>query len=431
MALVPEKVEPDLASPKPTPPTRRRRLLLAAVLLLAAGWLGGRQLWAWHHWRTAQEAMERFDFVEALDQFERCLRVWPGSTAVRLEAARAARRGNVLDHFDVYLSACEKQGVTAETALERELLRAQRGDLPPTLELPLQRLIQEDHPQVISILEALGRGYTQTFRLGGALEVYKHLIERRPDHKWAYFWRGNILEENEHEADAVIDYRRAVELDPKRTEFRVRLAVALVEFGKVSDAWPYLAELLNETPDRADVVFAAARCQRDLGDRARALEYLDQLLKEHPEHAEGWAERGRIAGYQGEAAEALGCLRRAFAIDSRSPGIGHALYTELTAQGLHDEAKRVFEISERSKKQFERFRLVLDKLSKDGTNVELRYELGVLCLNNKGEAGALRWFSSVLLLDPGHKKTHAVLADYYQRKGDTASAAYHRQQLGN
>jgi tetratricopeptide (TPR) repeat protein len=428
MALVPEKVEPDVATPRPS--SRRRRLLVGVVLLLVAGWFGGRQAWAWYHWRTAQEAMERFDFGEALEHFERCVRVWPGSTSVRLAAARAARRGNVLDRFDEHLSACEKQGVTADTALERELLRTQQGDLPPELELPLQRLIQEDHPQAVSILEALARGYIQTFRLGGALEVFKHLIERQPDHKWAYFWRGNILEENEHEADAVIDYRRAVELDPKQTEFRIRLAAALVEFGKASDAWPYLAELLQETPDRAEVLFAAARCQRDLGDRARAMEYLDSLVKVHPEHAEGWAERGRIAGYQGDADEALRSLRRAFEIDSRSPGIGYALFNELTAQGKQDEAKKVWEVHDRTKKQFERFRKVLDKLSKDGTNVELRYELGTLCLANKSEAGALRWFSSVLLLDPAHKKTHAVLADYYQRKGDTARAAYHRQQLG-
>src|SRR5438132_801788 len=93
------------------PPRRRLRrwviLLVGVGVLGLGGWLGGLQLWAWHHFRAAEQALHRYDFPEALAHLERCLRVWPNSVATRLQAAQAARRADLLERAEVYLTACE------------------------------------------------------------------------------------------------------------------------------------------------------------------------------------------------------------------------------------------------------------------------------------------------------------------------------------
>jgi tetratricopeptide (TPR) repeat protein len=444
MAPVPDNVEPVAMPAAPAPGRRRRWFVLAGavLVLLAAGWIGGWQAWGWHHWRLAQQAMQRLDFSNALEHYECCVRVWSGSVPVRLESARAARRcmnvestkpgrpEYLFGRFDEHLSVCEKKGMTEHTALERVLLRAQEGDMPRDVEESLLGRLLADHAEAVSIDEAMAVGYIVSFRHVAADKVLADLLRREPEHKWAYTWRANIREENDRLPDAVRDLQRAVEIDPKSTEFRLRLALALVHDRRAAEAWPHIEELLQQTPSDAQVLLAAAQCQRDLRNRPRAMELLERLLEEHADHAEAWALRGRIAGEQGDAPEAIRCLRQAFELEPRDYQTGHALYNELTAQGKDAEARLVFQKSERAKQQALRFKEIWGLLGKDGGNVALRHELGTMFLKNGNEASALRWFDTVLKIDPDYRPTHRALAEYYEQAGNAEATERHRERAG-
>jgi tetratricopeptide (TPR) repeat protein len=400
------------------------------VLFAFGSWLGGRQLLGWHHWRAGRATMQRFDFSTALEHFECCLRVWPGSSSVQMEAARAARRLNRYDRFEELLAACEKHGSPEQTALERELALAQQGILKPDVEKALQDLADANHPEAVSILEALSRGYLTSFRTGFAMLALEKLIERAPDHAWAHYWRGNVLADEDHLSDAIPDFRRAVGLAPNATLFHVRLAVALVKEGNATDAWPHVAVVLRQEPANVDGLLAAAKCQRDFGDREKALEYLKQLLAEYPKYAEGWELCGLIASDEGDAAEAVRYLRKAFLLAPRSYSIGFSLFNELTGQGKQSEAKVVLNEIDDLKKQGERLKALREQLNEDGRNVAIRHELGTLFLKFGNEAMALQWFESVLQIDPAYRPTHAALADYHRRKGNKDAAIYHQRQAG-
>ena len=54
-------------------------------------------------------------------------------------------------------------------------------------------------------------------------------------------------------------------------------------------------------------------------------------------------------------------------------------------------------------------------------------EVGMILLRNGHDQEGLRWLSSVLQENPGHRPTHAALADYYERSGNPLLAARHRQ----
>src|SRR5438067_2119586 len=107
----------------------RRRVLLAALLVLL-GLAAGGHLWARWHYRQAQEALGRHDFAGAQQHLMQCLKVWPQSADVHLQAARAARKAGAFDETERLLRRCRELGGDADAIdLEHLLLRVQRGEL--------------------------------------------------------------------------------------------------------------------------------------------------------------------------------------------------------------------------------------------------------------------------------------------------------------
>jgi tetratricopeptide (TPR) repeat protein len=431
---LPEKNVPLPVEKNPAPQVRRRfhRLAIALAslgLLGLAGWLIGRHAWAARHERAAEQAIQRYDFGEALDQLEQALRIGQDTVATRLQAARAARRAERLDRAEEHLAVCEKKGARMETALERIMLRVQQGDLAET-ERPLQLLIEAGHPDSVLLLEALVRGYLATSRMGDAHAALNDLIKRDPENGWAYFSRASLYDTLHRTAEALPDYRRAVELAPRQSEFRLGLALALLQAGQTATAGPHFDELLRQRPNDPRVLLGAARHQRACAQPARALEYLGRLLHDHPESAEAWAQCGRAYRDQGNRGEAIRCLRKAFDLQPRSYAIGFDLYTELYGMGHTREAKAIQERVEHQKQQEQEVERLLIKLDKDRNSASLRYEIGMVYLRNQLDEMALRWLRSALQSDPSHLPTHKALAEYYQRVGNSTAAAYHRQRAG-
>src|SRR4051812_44330066 len=79
---------------------RPRLALLTVVLLGLVGylaWLGGCRLWARWQRARAEQALAEYDFAEARQRLARAVRARPHDPALRLLAARTARRDGDLD----------------------------------------------------------------------------------------------------------------------------------------------------------------------------------------------------------------------------------------------------------------------------------------------------------------------------------------------
>ncbi len=309
------------------------------------------------------------------------------------------------------------------------MLRAQQGDLPE-VELPLQGLIRDGHPDSVLLIEALARGYMAIFRYPAALAALDDLLKHDPEHPLAYFLRGIVCEKLDNPAEALASYRQAVKLAPEQTEFRLRLAMMLLQTGQPAKAGPLFMELLGEMPEDSRVLLGAARFEREIAQPRRALEHLDRLLRDHPENAEAWAERGRCCGDQGDTAEALRGLRKAFELEPRNYQIGFALFMELNRQGLTQEAKAVEKRVESLKQDELRLERLMTRIEREGNHAEPRYEIAMIYLRNGVEGEALRWFRAALQDDPHHRPTHEALAEYYQKHGNPGAAEFHRTRAG-
>jgi Tfp pilus assembly protein PilF len=74
-----------------------------------------------------------------------------------------------------------------------------------------------------------------------------------------------------------------------------------------------------------------------------------------------------------------------------------------------------------------RLRALTKAIARSPHDAELRYEAGVLFLNNGQEREGLRWLESALQEDPLHIATHGRLAQYYEYSGQVKRAEQHRE----
>ncbi len=273
------------------PPRAVFRYLVLAVLLVAliglAGYIGGRQFWAWHHYREAQQAVERRDFVLAQANLADCLEVWSSSAETCYEAARVARRAGNYDDAEKYLVRAQKLGwVRPAIDLERTLARVQQGNVAGE-DVALLDYVEKNKgdPEVPIILEALSKGYLQSYRLPQARATLTKWLEIEPRNTQALVWRGGVLSRLGNVKGAEDDYRQAVEVNPALDEARVRLAETLLQrdnpHASAQQALEQLLPVQAHQPDNPVVLYDLALCKHDLNEPDEARAILDRLLDQH------------------------------------------------------------------------------------------------------------------------------------------------------
>ncbi len=404
----------------------RTLLMLVLLAVLSLGGLGAGWYWrANSHFQAGKTALERRDFAGARDHLTLCLKAWPYSAEAHFLAARTARRLHLYDEAEVHLKSCQERGWPPDRLkLERRLISAQGGDL--SKESELWSLIKENDPDSVQILEVLIQEYVRTGRFDVAMRGFELLLERQPDDIEALLGRAWVWEQRFEYANAVADYRRAVQLEPENDQARLRLAQTLVITGPASEALVHFERLHQEQPDDPDLLLGLARCRRQLGQAEAAKQLLASLLAKHPTNANALNERGKVALDEGKFEEAEPWLRKAA---EQAPFDRQANYNlSQCLKKLHrdTEARRYEEKVALIDKDFKRLDELTKQVMRSPNDPALRYEAGVIFLSNGEEKKALRWLNLALEIDPWHRPTHQKLAEYYERIGQREKASHHR-----
>jgi predicted Zn-dependent protease len=412
-----------------TPRLRRRAVLggVLLILLVAGGSLGGRRLLFEHHLRAAREALDDQDCDEARPHLVACLRLGPDNVGAHFAAARGLRRAGFYDEADEHLRECQRiTGETPDVLLEWAMLGAARGDLPEN-EPFLQARLDEGSLEGGLILEALAQGSIHVYHLGRARHYLEQLLAREPDNVLGLMWQGWQYETSGRAADALANYRRAVRLRPRQPQVRLRLAQLALRQGELAEAEEHLGELGRRGYKRPEVLLALAQCRAQIGDPARACELLDELLAESPDDSGALVERGKLALADGEPERAERLLRRAVGLTPQDRQALNFLAQALSQQGKASEAAEYAARLEAIEAEMKRLEEVYKKMSQSPNDAGLRHEAGLICLRNGQDAEALRWLTGALQLDPAYAPAHEALARYYDRTGQPALAARHRQ----
>jgi predicted Zn-dependent protease len=235
------------------------------------------------------------------------------------------------------------------------------------------------------------------------------------------------MERRKRPTDAINDYRRAVELDGQRDQVRLRLAKALSSTGQLGEAAAHFEQVCRHQPGNPEALLGLARCRHEEGRTEEARQLLDRVLAARPDDPEALMERGNLALESGEFADAETWLRRAVAAGPYEREAVYAYRQCLERQGKHDEARTWDDRLRHIDADLKRLAEVMFELSKAPRDPELRCKAGQILLRNGHETEGLRWLDSALQMQPGHRRTHEVLAEYFAQKGEPDQAAYHRR----
>lgn len=375
----------------------RRRLALG--LLMAAAAVGGGWWYYPRPWlRQGEAALAARDDRRARELLERYLSHRPRDAHARLLAARAARRLREYYPAQEHLRLCREAGGDAESIeIETALIAVQRGEEPPPR---LRQRAEQDDDTARTILEALIQHDLDNYRLRQALQGLTRYLRAWPDDLPARLARAYVWERFLSFADALEDYRQAVERHPDSEPARLKLAETELIAGTPEAALTQYEWLAARHPGRPEVRLGLARSRRRLGQLDEARQQLVALVEEVPDNGEVVWERGQVELDEGRAAEAEPWLRKAARLLPHDRRVAYSLHRCLLALGRREEAEtvnaRVAQI-DADLRQLEKVRQAVMERPHDPA---LRCEGGLLFLRNGEREEGLRWLRLALRLDP-------------------------------
>ncbi len=304
------------------------KLLIVLLLTAAAvGWYvfgpGGRRF---NPRAEAEAAVARRDFPAARAHLDQYLAGAPADRDAHLLAARVARRAGDVPACETHLRRFAELGGDRELAeLERALTRIEGGNPAGAGAVFEFCQARPDHPAVPFALESLTIGMRKIGEGDRAENCANEWLRRAvtpADKAEAHVGRGLALEMKGLTPEAAVEYRRAIALAPGHVEGRYKLAEFLTR-DEPTEALRLFRALAAEQPDRLEVCLGMARCHRQLGDHAAAVDVLGPLLRSRPDDPDVLAEAGVLALDRGRSDEAQDLLRRAVekAPDRRWPNV--------------------------------------------------------------------------------------------------------------
>ncbi len=130
------------------------------------------------------------------------------------------------------------------------------------------------------------------FRAGkfnSAIENINKSLEIKNDWAIPYFYRAAVYHSMEEYDEAMLDYTKALSLDPKMTDAyynraRIILSRKDIKNPNIKKAISDLEKALELDPEFQDALYAMAAAYKKLGDYHKTLEYIEKLLQIEPQH---------------------------------------------------------------------------------------------------------------------------------------------------
>ena len=397
-----------------------RRLACAGLALLTLGVLAYLVFWyvgIEGHLKAAEQALARHDYEEARQHLDKYLATWPRDARANFLAAQTARRLRRYADAGEHLRVCRERGWDPEAlAIEWRLAALQRGEAEAEPELRARAEFGDQYS--LTILEVLIQFYIDTYRLHRALECLNRYLEQRPDDLHALLGRAFVWERFLYFADALQDYRRAVQHHPDNDAARLKLARALLTAGTPQEALEHFQHLQARHPDWPAVRLGIAQSRRRLGQNDEARRLLDELLAERHEDADALVERGQLALDEGELTRAETWLRQAVQLAPHDRQANYVLHRCLLRQGKKKAAEVYRTRFERIETNLKRLERLTRAVMKSPNDAALRCQVGLLFLENGEEREGVRWLTQALRLDPTCQEARRALADHARRPGE-------------
>jgi Flp pilus assembly protein TadD len=388
-----------------------------------------------HELQAADDAEARFQYAAAREHILNAAKYWPKQGDVQLKAARMCRRALEFDEAKTYLDAARQLLGQDAVSFEQQLLLIQKGEATDFAESSLYDRSRNDPELRTLVYEALVLGNLQKFRIRGVQKLADEWLSEPTKDPRAWFLRAVAEDQmgvTSMDDQAVLDYSKALELNPDYDEARSRLCRLLLRMKNTTDARKQLEIQLNRHPDDVEALVGFARCAVAAGENESARQSLDKALKGDPKNTEALRDLGILNLNEGNAQDSEPLLRQAVELNSNDLTAIHnyALclrrlgQTEVADryQTIHDTKAALLDRMEQAKRKYQEVPRDPDPSCTMG---ECYIELG----GKDNEERGLWWLEQARRLDPKHVRTLQALAAFCERHGRPDMAENYRNQL--
>ena len=270
---------------------------LAAALLFGLGLLTWRQTQVWHDperlWNyvlstTGESLFARNNlgnalavqgrFEEAIDQFQRALRIDPNDPDATYNLGNAlAQQGNFEVAGKQLQHALEINPGNAMAAYDLGNVRARQGRFEEAID-QFQRALKID-PRLTRAHYNVGSLLSQQGKLDEAITHFRQVMLLAPEDGRPPYHLGQIFSRQGKFDEAIRHYRLALRIDPSNLKARYYLAVALAEQGDFQGAGKEFQESLRVEPNLAEAHAGLARALSAQGKKDQALEHYQEAVR--------------------------------------------------------------------------------------------------------------------------------------------------------
>lgn len=406
----------------------RTRWLVVGVLLSIAAAIASPQVWFWRQLSSARQALATAQPTVAIPLLNRAVSYAPNSAEAHYLLAVAERRSGHLDRVAPALQRALELGWHKDDVERQSLLAiAQDGNvdaIDARLKVIMTQGVSDDVAE--EIYEALAIGYLKTYRLKDAWQCLSSWSEWQPRAVFPKFWRADICRRTDNRSGEETEYRAILEIDPRHSESRRRLAEVLKDSNRVDEAKQEYERCLAEGVTTPNVLVGLAECQRRLAQGPAAVPLLNRALTLSPTDAERAAilsELGQIASDEGRSREAIDHLEEAARLAPSQASIRYALSQAYAQSGDQVRSRELIEQSKRIRAQQDRVEEITRQLLQTPNDANLRYEAGKIMMELGMQDEGADWLRTALRIQPGHQLAREALAAHAEAAKPTARSS--------
>jgi protein O-mannosyl-transferase len=167
---------------------------------------------------------------------------------------------------------------------------------------------------------------------------FRDVVTKNPDSPTAHNNLGNVLRRKGALDEAIVQYRRAIEIDPKYQYGRVNLGVTLVQKGDAASAIPLLQEALRKNPNDPKASYSLGAALAQTGWPDEAIVCYNHALQLQPDFVDAHTNVANLLLDRGDSENAMLHFRKAVELQADSPMTHYNLAVALVRNGDDDSA---------------------------------------------------------------------------------------------
>jgi len=185
--------------------------------------------------------------------------------------------------------------------------------------------------------------FRQAGRTQEAVDLYKIILEVKPDFSEALYNLGVALSELNRLSEAEKAYREAIDHNPRLAQAYHNLGDVYFKQGRLAEAEEQFLKAIELWPSYASAYSNLGEIYWHKKDRAKAREYAQKALSLQPESTQARNLLGNILRESGKATEALNEYQKVLAREPESARTNYNLGVSLIDLGKWAEARKAFE----------------------------------------------------------------------------------------